>query len=329
MRDTVVPPFAWLFRGGRYRRAAWQYWITDPVAGAAYAGVHFTFRLLSIDLCSAFGAAFGSFARRHIGFDLGEFRRSRRDEAKARRNWLWLRPGDADPATVDSALERAYRQGSRTYLEFSVLHRLWRSRRIAVQGHEHIAEAKAAKRSVLVVSLHLGNWETIGPALVGLGYETTIIYQVPQNRFDHRLAVAARRRYGAILVPPLTPGARARNAYRALSNPDNVLLIYIDEFVNGRVHAPFFGRPLTLEGNIVNAVRLAAMTDAAVILAFCIRTKGARFNVTFLPALSFDKTADREADLRTNVANLNAVIEPIVREHLDQWLWLFDLRPEA
>jgi lauroyl/myristoyl acyltransferase len=29
-----------------------------------------------------------------------------------------------------------------------------------------------------------------------------------------------------------------------------------------------------------------------------------------------------------NIARLNAVIEPIIRENLDQWLWLFDLRPD-
>jgi Kdo2-lipid IVA lauroyltransferase/acyltransferase len=328
MNGSVAPPLGWLLRPGRHRREAWQYWVVDPLAGAVYAGVYYAFRLASIDTCSWAGAAFGSFARRHIGFDLGEFRRSRRDEARARDNWVWLRPQDNEPAMVKAAMETAYRQGSRAYLEFSVLDRLWRSGRITVQGEAHLAWVKAAKRSVIVAGLHLGNWETIAPALIGLGHTVTAVYQVPRNRFDHRLAVAARLRYGVSLIPPAPPGTRARIAHRTLSAPGGVLLIYIDECVNGRVYAPFFGRPQKSEGNIANAVRFAAMTDAVVIPAFCTRTGGARFNVTFMPPVELASTTDRDTDLRMNIARLNAVIEPIIRENLDQWLWLFDLRPD-
>jgi KDO2-lipid IV(A) lauroyltransferase len=280
-------------------------------------------RRTSIDTCSAVGDWLGDFARRHVGFDLGGPRKNRHDEARARANWVRLRPRDAAPETVEAALDTAFRQTMRTIAEISVVERLWPEGRIAVTGAEHIAAARAAKRPTLIAGLHLGNWEVIGPALIGLGHSITLIYQQPPNRFDHRMAVAARRGYGATLVPPGHGGGRV--AYRALANADDVLLLYIDECVGQHVYAPFFGRPMKAEGNIANAARLAALTDAVVIPAYCTRLGGAHFRVTFLPPVELVRGGSRNAIL-ANVARLNATIEPVVLAHLDQWLWLFDLR---
>src|SRR5476651_1755421 len=210
------PPLVWFFKGAKDRRAAWQYWLIDSFQGMVYAALHYGLKCVSIDTCSAVGSALGHIARHYIYFDIGEFRRSGRDEAGARRNWAWLRPQDNYPSKVDAAMEFAYRQGCQTWLEFSILHRLWPEGRIEVEGAEHIASARAAGRSTLIAGLHLGNWEAIGPTLIGLGHKTTIVYQRPVNRYDHSMAVAARRRYGAILVPPGRAGTRA--AYRGLAD---------------------------------------------------------------------------------------------------------------
>ena len=51
-------------------------------------------------------------------------------------------------------------------LEFSVLDRLWREGRIAVEGGEHLLAARAAGKPVIVMGLHVNNWEVIGPALM-------------------------------------------------------------------------------------------------------------------------------------------------------------------
>lgn len=324
---TAAPTPDWFFKSAALRRAAWQYWVIDTILGSLYSALHRVFRLTSIDTCSSVGAALGSFARRYIHFEIGEFRRSSRDEAKARQNWAWLRPNDCDPVILEAAIENAFRQASQTYLEFSVLDKFWSGGRIAVEGAEHLATARAAGRCILVAGLHLGNWETIGPALIGLGHKTTVVYQKPVNRFDHRMAVAARRRYGAALVPPGRAGARV--AYRALADTSGVLLLYVDEFLNGRVYAPFFDRSLKAEGNIANAVRFATMTNAVVIPAYCTRLEGANFKVTFLPPVDIGRSDDSQADLVANVSKLNCVIEPVVRSHLDQWLWLFDIRAET
>ena len=87
-----------------------------------------------------------------------------------------------------------------------------------------------------------------------------------------------------------------------------------------------FWRALGLDSNICYAARLAAMTDAALVPAYCMRVNdSAWFKVEFLQPVSLVSTGDRKADLFENVRRLDAVITPIVRAHPDQWYFALDL----
>jgi KDO2-lipid IV(A) lauroyltransferase len=293
-------------------RRVLHYWVHDTAIGLLNTAIHQSLKLVSIDACSAFGAFISPFsAWRYAASD-----------GRARRNWRALRPEAADPASVDAAMTRLWRSVSRTMTEFSVLHRMWNAGRIAVDGIEHLDAVRAAGKPILVAGLHLGNWETIPVAMVALGYPGSGIYLPLENRFDTRIAVRARERYGAVLVPAGRGAMRA--ALAALNGNRQPFVIFIDECVDDRVFAPAFGRPLAAEGNIAYAARLAAMTGAEIIPAYCERLGGrARFRVTFLPPASLAREQS-DADLMSNIAAINAVIEPIVRKHLDQWYFTLD-----
>jgi len=47
-------------------------------------------------------------------------------------------------------------------------------------------------------------------------------------------------------------------------------------------------------------------------------------SVTVLPPLTLVETSDRDADLLENVAMIDALIDPIVRAHLDQRFYVLD-----
>lgn len=274
--------------------------------------IHYSLRLVPIDWCS------------HVGVYLGLFARIRypASDARARRAWQTLRPDDADDKTTEAALVRLWRCVGRTMAEYSVLGRLLRAGRIEVVGAENMQVPDDRPR--LVMGLHLGNWETIPPALYSLGYGMGQgIYLPPENRFDHWVAVQARKTYGARLVPP-GPNA-TRVALKALKEKSG-FFIFVDEFVRGRVHAPSFGRPHELNGsNIAYVARLAAMTNAVVIPTYAERLGDeARFRVHILPPLELKMTSNKKADVAENVARIDALIDPIIRKHLDQWFYVLD-----
>jgi KDO2-lipid IV(A) lauroyltransferase len=305
-QSPTPPPFGWLFTTDGRRQPAVKYWLRDTAQGWLNTAVHQALGAMPIDACSAFGAAMAA---------TGPLRYAQ-SNARARSNWRIIRPDQADPASIDAAMRNLWRSVSRTMAELSVLHRLWPARRIAVEGLEHLVAVRDAGKPILVAILHLGNWEVVPVTGIALGFHGFGIYEPPENRFDHRIAVKARERFGA---EPCAGSDAMRAALRALKEIRGPFIIFIDECVGNHVFAPAFGRSLPPAGNLAYTARLARMTGAAVIPAFCVRLDDrAQFKVMIRPPVEIERTADRERDLLTNIGRINAVIEPIIRQHLDQ-----------
>jgi len=299
-----------------------RYWLRDPLLGGLDYAIHYGCRLLPTEWCSAIGG--------HLGVLNGRYRYHTVRE-RARRFYLTLADCGAASPDANSAMMRLFDNVGRVMLEFSVLDRLWGEERIAVAGGEHLLAARAAGKPVIVMGLHLANWEVIGPSLIGLGQRGfKFIYQPPRSRFEHRLAVAARERYGAIMLRPGV--AAARIARRLLVDDRGVLLIYADDERNGRICAPLFGRAIPRRANLLNIIRLAWASGAAVIPAYAERLDGARFRVTYLEPVElmpFDPArpgGDPDAALIDNVDRLDRIITPLVLARLDQWYMLLEYR---
>ena len=302
------------------RLRAWRrYWIRDPLLGALNFALLAGCRLLPLDWCSAVGGALGILNGRY---------RFHAQRERARRGYLLLAGGDKTPGDAGRAVMRLFDNTGRTMLEFAILDRLWPAGRIAIAGAEHFVRARAGDRPVLVMALHLGNWEVIAPTMIALlpGVKGAGFYMPPRNRFEHMMVVAARRHYGGTMFPPGVAGARM--AHRLLVEERGVLLVYADDERKGHVSAPLFGRELRPRANILNIIRLAWASGAIVVPAYAERLRGARFRVTYLPAVDLAPAGDDPAAaLRDNVERLDRVITPLVLARLDQWYMLLDYDP--
>jgi KDO2-lipid IV(A) lauroyltransferase len=310
---TDTPSFGWLFEGAERRRRTLRYWIRDPAVGAIEFAIFAVSRLLPIDLCSDLGAFVTRFTRRLYPAS----------DARARKLWAVLRPQEAEAASVDAAMNRLWRNVGRTMHEYAILDKLWAAGRIEVADMDHVDRARDRGQPILVATVHLGNWETVLVAGIASGHQGSGLYEPLENRFEDRMAMKVRGRYGARFV---AAGPNSlRTALRELKSRRGPFIVYVDEFIRDRVQAPLFGRTLRLDSNIVYAVRLAAMTGAALIPAYCLRIgDSARFKIQVLPPLDLIKTDDREADVIENAKRLDAILAPIIRAHLDQWYFALD-----
>jgi Kdo2-lipid IVA lauroyltransferase/acyltransferase len=310
---TDTPSLGWLFEGPARRRRMLRYWIRDPAVGAVELAIHHLSRTLPIDLCSYLGAIVTNLTR-HL---------YPQSDVRARRLWTALRPQEADPKSVDAAMNRLWRNVGRTMHEYAVLNRLWPAARIKVFDMEHVDRARNRGQPILVATVHLGNWETVLVAGIASGHHGSGLYEPRENRFEDRVAMKMRARYGARFV---AAGANSlRTALRELKSRQGPFIVYVDEFIRGRVQAPLFGRALRTDSNIVYAVRLAMMTGAALIPAYSVRVgDSANFEVHVLPPVDLTRTDDREANVIENAKRLDAILAPIVRAHLDQWYFALD-----
>jgi Kdo2-lipid IVA lauroyltransferase/acyltransferase len=313
------PPWRW-----QERRALWQFWVRDVIAGVSDFAVYYPLRLLPTDLVS------------RLGVGLGQRAGKRRPAAMQRARALlrFLRP-EASAAEIEAALVVHWAHVGRCFAEFSAQYRFLREGRIEIAGQDVLDRIRAEGRPLIVAGTHVGSWETIHMALSSLEIPFHATFQRLPNRFRMRIAYDMRhhgRRFaGAQVSGQLLPTFDAAfQAHRMLETREAALLFYIDEMTGERLHAPAFGRSLRIDGNIARVVRLAAHTGAAVVPVTALRTAdAARFRVTFLPEVKMGPPGRGRAGILEDIAALDAVLEREVRAHPEQWLGLHIFRPDG
>jgi len=278
---------------------------------AIYLGLHRVMQHLPVGLVSACGAHVGWFIVRRF---------KQKALAQARLNLARLKP-ELSPDEIEALCERLYRHIGRLFFEFACLTRLLPQGRITILGADHL-KAATAQGPTVIIYLHTGNWEVTAPVMQKIGQKFGDIYEPLQNEVELRIANEMRQSFGVDLLPPGAAGARP--ALRRLQT-GGCIAIFCDELRNDKIMAPFFDRPPHTKGNLAMAARLARRSGARIVIGYCVRKEGCAFETHFLPALQLTQQAEtrpaKDDVVLGDVIRLNALIEPIIRTHLDQWYY--------
>lgn len=232
-----------------------------------------------------------------------------RQIAAARHGMATLRPD----LPLDAACAINTDNMARSIMELPRLRRLQKEGRIRVHGAEHLTT-----RPLIVAGLHMGNWETIAPAMWQHGAAPDAVYEPPRDPFRHARTVAARTPFTRRLLP----GSRAitRTLMRTLVEEAGVMLMYIDEARPHGPNAPSLGRARPTGGNISTVARLARHAGAPVVLAHVLRGEGPVFDVHFSPPMRLPD------DTAAAIAMLDDAAEAVLRPNLPQWYYLHEWR---
>lgn len=309
--DSRTTPGLKALWGGRTERKAFlQYWVIDTIQNGVDLTLFYGMKLLTADMCSALGARLGLFAmpRWHKGAI-----------EKARSNLARLLPNTPE-GERESLMMRNWANQGRLMTEFSVVMRMAADRRRVERiGTQHLVDA-VSRGPVILVGLHLGNWELITSIVTSLGIIPGISYEPPRGRARRWIAGRVRLQAGSDLLPPGRIGARPM--LKRLRD-GGVVSIFCDEGFKGKIRGPFLGRAPHLDGNLALVARLARHTHASICPVYTIRSgDSARFRFYALPPIKLPEGNASDAQTIEDVLLLNSVIEPIVRDHLDQWYFL-------
>jgi len=303
------PPLRDLLAGGEGRRRFLRYWVTDNLNNLTDLAVHFGLKLLPMDACSALGARLGVFA-------MPRFHKAA--VARARANLKQLLP-EASEAEREALLYRNWQNLGRLMTEFSIIRRVALSPgRVKGIDPKWVLET-AASGPLVLVGLHLGNWEMMVPPLSALGLKLNANYVPPNARARAWIAEKVRLESGLVLMPPGRDGIRP--ALKALKE-GGIVSMFCDEGFQGWIRGPFLGRPPHLDGNLTLAVKLARRAGARIVPWYMLREEGLNFTFHHLPVIDLPPEESPGARLMEDVILLNSVIEPVTRAHLDQWYFL-------
>jgi KDO2-lipid IV(A) lauroyltransferase len=258
-------------------------------------------RLLPLDAASAMGGFLG----RHIGPRYKAHR-------IARRNLELLFP-QMPEAEKRQILLKMWDNLGRVLCEYPHLPREAMSRRIRIEGQEHIRAAQASGRPLLFLSGHFGNWE-IGPKSAFIfGLPLMLAYRPPNNPLVDTLIHYVRRSYYAGMYAK--GSLAARGLLKALKR-GQALGILIDQKLNSGIKVPFAGLPAMTSPL---PAEFMLHYNAMILPTRVIRTQGAHFITRILPPPVFTRTEDIQADVTAITAQLNDLLAQWLREQPEQW----------
>lgn len=275
-------------------------------------------RLLPIAWASAFGGA----VARHMGPFLGISKRARSNLRRAF--------PDLPEPEIDRIVSGMWDNLGRVAAEYPHLRdiRIFApGGRVETHGIEHIDNAVAAGRRMIIFSGHVGNWEIAALAAVQYGftaaqsYRVTQIYRAPNNPLIDRLIARFRGDRGEYIPKGVTA---ARRAYAALYRGEHLTML-ADQKLNEGIPVPFFGRPaMTATALALLALRF----DCDVLPARVERLHGARFRLTVFPPVPLPHSANPVEDVAALTANVTAILEAWIRDRPEEWLWVHRRWPD-
>ena len=183
---------------------------------------------------------------------------------------------------------------------------------IRYEGLEHFEEAKRRGHGVLFATAHFGNWELSAFAHGLLTEPMNVVVRPLDNPRIDGLVESRRQLSGNRLI---TKWDSARAILRALKANEAVgILMDQNSSLQEGVFVNFFGVPACANATFA---RIAARTGAAVIPGFAIWLESEqRYVLRFYPPM------EMSGDAAAETARLNGLLEEIIRQYPDQWLWI-------
>jgi len=191
--------------------------------------------------------------------------------------------------------------------------------RCPLEDDVYVDRALERGRGALLLTLHIGNWEL---AVQSLGVQIerhrpcAVGRPISNLRLYARVA-EQRQRSGVELID--REGALVTLMRRLRQNRPVAMLN--DQYARGSrgVLAPFFGMRVPSPAGLA---ALALRSRAPIVPCYSIRIAAGRYWGRFLPEVDFEVSGHYKRDLVEVTTRCNQVLEQIVREAPDQWLWL-------
>ncbi len=223
--------------------------------------------------------------------------------------------------------ERLWRTAKAVYAHFGAVlfDILWMDGRpettlraaFAFEGAEHLRAALENGKGVVVVTGHVGNWESHGVVHGTLFGPMGVVARPLDNpELDRRLCHFRERTGNQVIYK-----RRALIQVLRTLREGRAVAILIDQNVQEEdgIFVEFFGRPAATT-TVVAA--LALKTGSALVPARTTLQPDGRYRAVYEPPLELQATGDRAADIAAITQALTRRIEAWVRETPEQWLWI-------
>jgi KDO2-lipid IV(A) lauroyltransferase len=199
---------------------------------------------------------------------------------------------------------------------------------VRYDGLEHYQNAVQRGKGVLFLTAHFGSWELscFAHSLYGNPMKF-VVREIDNGRVENLI----ERYRGLAGNTPIDKRNASRDILKALRNNETIgILVDQNTTRDEGIFVDFFGIPAATTPAIAT---LALRTGAAVVPGFLIWDADTRkHRLHFDPAVDLISTGDSTRDVLENTRAFNRILENMVRQYPDQWLWIhrrWKTRPEG
>ncbi|HSW40037.1 MAG TPA: lysophospholipid acyltransferase family protein [Acidobacteriota bacterium] len=183
-------------------------------------------------------------------------------------------------------------------------------------GLDNYRAARGKGTGILYLTGHFSAWELLPAAHALHGFPLSFITRPLDNQLLETFLRGIRESKGNHVIYKKNS---ARQVLKAL-NADHDVGILMDQNtgLNEGVFSDFFGIPAATSASVA---LFALRTNAPVLPGYLTAMKDGRYRIKFLAPIEVARTGDMEYDIKKNTRLFNDVLETIVREQPEAWLW--------
>lgn len=183
-------------------------------------------------------------------------------------------------------------------------------------GVEHLDQALATRRGVLLLTPHLGNWEFGAPLLARRGVKLLVVtLREPDDRLT-RMREEARARWGIETVVIGDDGFGVVEIIRRLEAGAVVALLIDRPPAASGIEVQLFGRPFVAS----KAAAELARASGCVLLPVYLPRADQGYAAHVLPEITYDRASLRDPGARLALTQkIVDAFEPVIRQNICQW----------
>ena len=233
------------------------------------------------------------------------------------------------PREYERIARSCYRNFAMTFVEFGLFgkHSVAQlGERMHIAHREAVAEAGAARKGILFLTAHVGNWELMGACMALIDRPLTVVSGDQKNLLVDGLVKRLRKAGGMQIIPI---GSSLRGVMKALRQDGRVALVADQDGGRDGIFLEFFGRTAS---TYAGPARFAYRTGAPIVIGLDRHTGGGAHEARFYPPIFPDRSRPEAEEIRRILTEYTRILEDFVRENPDQWFWMhrrWKTRPEA
>jgi KDO2-lipid IV(A) lauroyltransferase len=189
--------------------------------------------------------------------------------------------------------------------------------RIVVEGKEHMDEAQASGRGIMMITGHISNWEILGHMKKVMGTEFCIMADIRKDPILEAIVNDIRVRCGATILPPTGTFHLLINELKAGKTIGMVIDMRGDQKED--IYCDVFGM---LAPTKTAPASIALQGNALVMPVYTIK-QGGTYHWYFAKAVDAAQFGDGDAAVRKLSQFMQSWIASVVREHPEHWFWLY------